>query len=285
MKTADLLTMEQDPGEAHRRAAVEECLDRNKTDTARHVEVGGFLESILLLKYGFNAPAISNKEDINKLTTKEEDSNTVFVKEKSSHSTSSDTIVFARPIGHTFPSTEHTPNGYLITPISNNLATPLEEKAQSWSSSDSSILSSPPERILTPEGWSSLRSSDDDNMIDASSNSGQETPTMARLEGLAAFAEANYSAFNALLDVANVAADELNYSNRDMTLEKVKAGGIFLELDEHNRNPGAKKVQIIEAKMSVTQKGNGQTAAFGAYTSPTKEDLIKRMEDQSRRTG
>ena len=279
MKIADILTMECDPGEAHRRAEIQRCLEENKVDITRQNEVGGFLESILLLKCGLNVSAVTKKQGPNE---------TVVEGESTRNSTPSDTIPVTHPIDRALVATEPSEKDHSIIPDSNNFISPVEEKAADWGteSDSSSTLSSPPGRILTPEGWSSRQSSGE-NIMDAADKSGQVSPTLAGLEMLAGYEGTNHSSFNALLDVANIAANELNYSTRDMTLLDVKAAGILLELDGHDRSPIAKNGQVATAKsgMFATPAGTRKTFTLGAHTTPTKQDLIQKMEDQCRRSG
>lgn len=277
MNIADLLTMEGDPGEPYRRprgTGVQEALLEKNVDPARRQEAEKFLEAILQLNSGFNTPAVVKKKDT---------SNSI-VKENRSDSIPSDTLVVAYPSDHSLPSIERSPSGYLITPITSNLITLVEEKAPDLGTrSDSSVLSSPPERILTPPGWSSPSPSGNKTIIDTPNNSGRSTPTMTRLENLAGFADANFSAFNALLDVASVAADKVNNLNGDMTMEKLVVAGTILQLDKQDRNSAAKKGYGSRDKLGMfTTSGKGKTVT---PASPTKEDLLKKMEEQYRRSG
>ncbi len=101
-----------------------------------------------------------------------------------------------------------------------------------------------------------------------------------------------WSRFNALLDVANVAAQEGDKPNEYMTISKLEAAGVSFQLDPYNRNALAinQKYSSADAETSFVDLGiaslfNSVSKGQASTPDQTQADVIEKLEEQTRRSG
>ena len=275
--------------EAKRFVAVQECLERQAIGPGRQDEKRRFLESIWSLHFQGATPAtLETETTLNKIAQSGGSFDLILrrsIFDKHCLSTTKHFKPSLSPTLRLHPKTtsqsnmaQRSPEGYWIPPQKDSLPIRVTVRAgeSNWEIlSNSSNLSSLPRIIRTTEGWS--RSPFESGVVSIQARS---SPTIERVDKLQRYDSVDRSVLNAPVSDVCFGEEESNELNAQVILERLRAAGILLDLiGQDLRYSGQRHGCEHDCKVCAIQNEKAQPITLPV----TKQDVLKRMEDQFRR--